>query len=151
VRRSPKPNSSVRRGAMMRTFGVALGLTALGLTALATSAIAADLPVKAPPPPPAPVWTWSGPYIGAHIGGGWVNRDFFIEDIEVDQRLRFFEPFDTRHHASGVVGGGQVGINWQFPGTAWVVGMEGDFSGTDIHRRGDVDLFRDNRRLDVNV
>jgi outer membrane immunogenic protein len=136
---------------MMRTFGVAFGLTAFGLTAFVSSAMAAELPVKAPPPPPAPVWTWTGPYIGAHIGGGWTNRRFEAEDIDQDVRNRFFEPFESRGNASGVVGGGQVGINWQFPGTAWVVGLEGDFSGTDIHRREDVDLIRDGRRLDVNV
>jgi opacity protein-like surface antigen len=105
--------------------------------------------VKAPPPPPAPIWTWSGVYIGAHIGGGWTERRFDEEDI--DHRNRFFDDFDDRHNASGVVGGGQVGINWQFPGSNWVFGMEGDFSGTDIKRDDNRDLFQDNRRMDINM
>jgi outer membrane immunogenic protein len=129
---------------MMRTFGVAFGLTAF-----VSSAMAAELPVKAPPPPPVPVWTWSGVYIGAHIGGGWTNRRF--EEEDVDHNNRFFDRFDDRRRASGVVGGGQVGINWQFPETNWLVGLEGDFSGTDIKRDVNRDLFENNRPLFVNM
>jgi outer membrane immunogenic protein len=33
---------------------------------------AADMPLKAPPlPPPAPVFSWTGLYVGADIGGAW--------------------------------------------------------------------------------
>src|SRR5580704_1160978 len=33
---------------------------------------AADVPLKAPPlPPPAPVFNWTGLYVGADIGGAW--------------------------------------------------------------------------------
>ena len=32
---------------------------------------AADLPVKARPLPPPPVFSWTGFYIGAHVGGAW--------------------------------------------------------------------------------
>jgi outer membrane immunogenic protein len=37
---------------------------------LGTPALAADMPVKAPPPP-APVWSWTGFYIGADAGYAW--------------------------------------------------------------------------------
>ena len=53
----------------MRTF-----LIALGLTALATSAIAADLPRKAPAVPPmqaVQAVNWTGFYIGVHSGYSW--------------------------------------------------------------------------------
>jgi len=39
--------------------------------ALSTGAFAADLPSRAPPPvyvPPAPIFTWTGIYIGGQIG-----------------------------------------------------------------------------------
>jgi len=32
---------------------------------------AADMPLKAPPPPPPPVFSWTGFYVGADIGGAW--------------------------------------------------------------------------------
>jgi outer membrane immunogenic protein len=51
-------------------------LCAVALTALTVApALAADLrarpPVYKAPPPPAPIWSWSGCYIGGHIGGGY--------------------------------------------------------------------------------
>src|SRR3974390_2120684 len=47
---------------------------ALGTIALASSAMAADLPVKAPAPlPAAPIPTWTGFYIGGHVGALWGN------------------------------------------------------------------------------
>ena len=35
------------------------------------SANAADMAVKAPPMAPAPIWTWTGFYIGGNVGGIW--------------------------------------------------------------------------------
>ena len=41
-------------------------------------AVAADLgrpaPVYRPPPPVVRVWSWTGCYIGGHIGGLWATR-----------------------------------------------------------------------------
>ena len=37
------------------------------------AAHSADLAVKAPPPP---VFSWTGFYIGANIGGAWVNNNW---------------------------------------------------------------------------
>ena len=53
---------------------VAFAITVI--VATASSAFAADLPVKAGPAPvAAPVYSWTGFYIGANIGGGWGDRD----------------------------------------------------------------------------
>ena len=49
-------------------------LASVGAIALAGSAFAADLPSRAPPPvyvPPAPIFTWTGFYVGGQIGYGW--------------------------------------------------------------------------------
>src|SRR6266545_1661299 len=65
------------RGRVMRKFF--LGSTALvGL--IAGPAIAADLAVKAPvykgPSPPVVIYSWTGCYIGANIGGGWARKSW---------------------------------------------------------------------------
>jgi outer membrane immunogenic protein len=84
---------------------------AIAVLSLAGTASAADLgrrmPVKAPQVV-APVNTFSGFYVGAHIGGAFGARD----DDQVD----------------GVIGGGQVGYNWQIQN--WILGIEGQFSGS---------------------
>ena len=48
-----------------------------GLMALVSPALAADIraPVyKAPPPPVVPVWSWTGCYVGGHVGGLWARQ-----------------------------------------------------------------------------
>ena len=46
-----------------------LGSVAVLTLSAAGAANAADLPLKAPPPAPPTVWSWTGFYIGGHIGG----------------------------------------------------------------------------------
>jgi outer membrane immunogenic protein len=110
-----------------------LGSTALvALVAFAAvgSAGAADLPVyKAPPMVAAPVFSWTGCYIGAHAGYGWGrNRNDFGTAIasgatENEGFPAEFGPFD--HNTNGGVVGGQVGCNYQWANN-WVVGVEGE-------------------------
>lgn len=81
----------------------------VALAGLAASpAIAADLPLKAVPP--VPVYLWTGFYAGLNLGGDW----------------RASGP-----SASGVIGGGQVGYNWQYG--SLVLGGETDIQGTSLH------------------
>jgi len=86
----------------------------------ATAASAADLgarPIYKAPPPAAPLWSWTGFYIGAHIGGAWSSSD--VTDV--------FGGAGTID-SSAFIGGGQIGYNWQFAPN-WVLGVEGEFSG----------------------
>lgn len=95
-----------------------LGFLAATLFALSLplSANAADLPVRGPvykaAPAPAPVFNWTGFYIGGHIGYGF--GDFLANDID------------------GFVGGLQVGYNWHFAPNV-VFGIEGDFTASDVN------------------
>jgi outer membrane immunogenic protein len=91
---------------------------AAAVSLIGAQAYAADLPVKAPPVAPitpAPL-TWTGFYIGANIGYGWANvgAASFSNDL------------------NGVIGGGQIGYNWQTGGL--VLGVEGDFQGSGERR-----------------
>jgi outer membrane immunogenic protein len=111
---------------MMRTL-----LVALATTVLTTSAIAADL--KAPPPPPPP-FSWTGFYVGVHTGSGWADHDgdFRCESLTgVVCPSSIFDPFHHKLKGSGFVGGGHVGVNWQFM-PSLVLGVEGDISWTSI-------------------
>jgi outer membrane immunogenic protein len=111
--------------------------TAAVLTASA-SAFAADMGVKAPPPTPSPVYNWTGWYAGVNIGAsfGTVKTDFNTP-ITVQSTVGaasggFTFPIagsDTWYPAS-VIGGGQVGYNWQFS-PLLVMGLEADFQGAD--------------------
>jgi outer membrane immunogenic protein len=91
--------------------------------------VGAKLPVKAPPPP-AEVFTWGGFYFGPHLGGGWAEGK--AQSVS-GPGPGFFDPFRTDLNGGGVVGGAQVGFNWQFEPN-WVIGLEGDISGAQIDR-----------------
>jgi outer membrane immunogenic protein len=92
---------------------------------VAGSALAADLPVKARPAPiaPIPVFSWTGFYIGANIGGAWSNSTL-TESVT---------GANFTANNSGFIGGGQFGYNWQFNNN-WVLGIEGDIDGTTINK-----------------
>lgn len=100
----------------------------LAATMLAGSvalAQAADLPSRKAPPPvytaPVPVMDWTGFYVGANLGYGWMNN-FNTATV--------FTPGLANPHG-GIVGGGQVGFNYQI--SPWLVaGLETDFQGTGI-------------------
>ena len=107
---------------------VALGILGLA-TFIATPSLAADLAVKAPAYKapvlaPAPVQSWTGFYIGGNIGGvtntnsGTTN---FTDSIIGGAGF----PAPNRQNASGFLGGGQVGYNWQFD-PHWLIGVEAD-------------------------
>lgn len=93
-----------------------------------TTAFAADLPV-APPPPPPPIFTWTGFYLGVNLGLGGDRFSYpFSAVVPVAATGIGGNATIT---SSGIIGGGQVGWNWQFANN-FVVGLEADFSGAAI-------------------
>ena len=94
-------------------------------TLVAAPAFAADLgvmPMKAPPPVAAPVFTWTGLYVGANSGGAWSHNTLSDEILGFN--------FSTDN--SGFIGGGQVGLNWQIG--YFLLGVEWDIDGTTMSR-----------------
>src|SRR5215813_3013119 len=80
---------------------------------------AADLqkaPVYTKAPPPVEVFNWTGFYVGVNVGysagAGRVNGFTGSSDL------------------NGIIGGGQVGYNWQGMGSPWIFGIEVDGQGS---------------------
>jgi outer membrane immunogenic protein len=85
-----------------------LGLATAMLASAPVVSDATDV-VRAPAygsAPPIIAYYWTGFYGGGHLGVGWSDG------------------------ASGFLGGGQAGFNYQI--NQWVLGIEGQFSGTSI-------------------
>jgi len=99
--------------------------SALFIAAISTAS-AADMPVKALPPPP-PSCTWCGFYIGVNVGGKWVS----VEDTLTVGGTSFTFNRDSN---SSWIAGGQLGYNWQAPGSPWVFGIEGDIDAQRFSR-----------------
>jgi opacity protein-like surface antigen len=79
-------------------------------------AVAADMPDVTRPPPV--LWSWTGLYLGGHIGAGFGNSSFS-------------DPagppiYGGTVRTSAASGGGQIGFNWQIPNSAFVLGIEAD-------------------------
>jgi outer membrane immunogenic protein len=89
------------------------------------AAMAADMPVylKAPPP----VYSWTGIYIGGNLGYSWGNSG--IDNVLLNPP---FPPVTTSDSfkLNGVIGGGQIGANWQTG--SFLIGLE-----TDIQASGE--------------
>jgi outer membrane immunogenic protein len=99
-------------------------LGSVALIALGTaSAFAADLPArtysKAPAYVPAPIYAWTGFYIGGHVGGAFENNSY--------------NGFGVTGNRSSFLGGGQIGADYQFAPN-WVIGIEGTYSWVDLSR-----------------
>ncbi len=130
---------------------ILFAVSAAALALSAGSAFAADLPsrkeapVYVPPPPPPPMWT--GFYGGLNIGGGWTdnggahNTSSAYYDTRYSMgapvpgnagvsNLFFLPDGNSLGGAGGVLGGAQVGYNFQFG--QFVIGAETDFQGTSI-------------------
>ncbi len=107
-------------------------ISSVASVALASGALASDLPnTKGPAPfvpPPPPAFTWTGCYVGGNAGlsGGDFNKTTLFP-LDADG-------YWTADSATsrGFSGGGQVGCNYQFPTSNFVVGLETDFQGSTL-------------------
>src|SRR5262249_2143407 len=113
----------------MKKLAIAIAVAGL----IGTPAFAADVGV--PPPAPAPVYNWTGWYVGVNAGASFGNArtDFNVAPVFAvngsvsDQLTPGFFASDS-NYPSGFIGGGQIGYNLQYSPLI-VVGLEADIQG----------------------
>jgi outer membrane immunogenic protein len=109
-------------------------------TAIAAIALIGTPAFAAQPPPPAPVYSWTGFYVGGNVGYSWgnANTDVVGNGTLVARNLHppplnFSNPFNfaasNSARPNGVIGGGQIGYNYQFSPNG-VLGFEADIQGS---------------------
>jgi outer membrane immunogenic protein len=108
------------------TFATATVFT----VASAATVLAADMAPMVYKGPPAPVLpSWTGFYVGAHIGAAWQN----LSSGGIEDPNGFLASGNLPGGSkTAAIGGLQAGYNWQFA-PSWVAGFEGDFSWTSLH------------------
>ena len=102
----------------------------------AGAALAADMPVKARPLPP-PVISWTGWYVGVHLGVARMHGpSMTYDDLANSPTSATYFPANVDPSRGGIIGGIHGGFNWQFA-TNWLLGIEADFDGTGL-RNSDI-------------
>src|SRR5437016_3814000 len=94
-----------------------LALVALATVGAAAPALGADLGApyyNKTPAYAAPIYNWTGFYIGGHLGGVFSGSGDFSGLVLSDSSAR-------------LLGGVQAGVDWQFAPN-WVFGAEGQYS-----------------------
>src|SRR5205085_12582421 len=107
-----------------------------------TPAFAADMGVPSAPPP-APVYNWTGWYVGVNAGASFGKAKTDFNDATTLAATAHFAPpflgdipgtsnfglgFSDTSAPGGFIGGGQIGYNWQYSPII-VVGLEADIQG----------------------
>jgi outer membrane immunogenic protein len=102
-------------------------------------AVAADMAVKAPPIAPlaAPVYSWTGCYIGGNTGGAWAQKSTTETSSQsTGGTLTLLNTPLGSLTADGWAYGGQIGCDYQFNNN-WVVGVRGMWDGSDMRGSND--------------
>jgi len=111
---------------MMRKIALTLVTAASSIVTLSQVASAADLPRKMPVAPVmAPAPTWTGCYIGGNIGAAWGRAE-----------INAATGGGISGTNTGFIGGGQIGCDYQFAGTGWVIGIRDMFDATSLKSSG---------------
>lgn len=103
-----------------------------------TSRSAARVAAPTKAPVLVTLMNWTGFYVGGHMGGGWSNNRWSdpFGSMAVVGGVNL-AGFGDQTHATGPLGGAQIGANWQTG--PWVLGVQTDASAA--HMRGENTCF----------
>jgi outer membrane immunogenic protein len=117
-------------------------LSSVALVAVTSASFAADLPSRKAPPVAyvsAPIFTWTGFYVGGNVGAVFSNSSNITErapaiggDVAYNG-TGFSAPIGSK---TSVIGGLQAGYNFQF--SSIVLGIEADIDATGYNSSGAV-------------
>jgi outer membrane immunogenic protein len=113
----------------MNRFAI-VGAGLLAMAGLTGTASAADLPARTytkAPPMVAPIYNWSGFYIGLNGGGASSHDCYTITSVA---GAAVTPNSEGCHDATGGLVGGQIGYRWQ--ATNWVFGLEAQGDWADL-------------------
>ena len=112
-----------------------VAIVALTGSATANAADMARPYRKAPVPVAAPVYNWTGAYVGVNVGGVWSKDDGTWTANPALFGIGFTPVLNASGtgaiNASGVTAGGQIGYNYQVS-PMWLLGVEADINYTDL-------------------
>lgn len=88
---------------------------------------------------------WNGLYLGGQLGGAWARQSWHYNNYNYFNTIQT-ELLGTNFNfnAQNVIGGGYLGWNYQAT-TAWLLGVEGSFSGSRLNREIDSPFFATDR------
>jgi outer membrane immunogenic protein len=109
---------------MKKLLLATVALVALGATAPALAADLAARPYTKAPPMMAPIYNWTGFYIGGHVGGAFGNDNNFGGLV-----------VGNNNNDARFLGGVQAGADYQFAPN-WVLGIEGQYSWLGNNNNG---------------
>ena len=116
--------------------------TAVAVVMAAGSAGAADLsrPVYKAAPPPIPVFSWTGWYVGVHVGGAWGTKEWqdpsgSTFDGFLTNSFSFPDTTINNYGVNGFLGGLQIGYNVQSGPWVWGVEAQASWAGIRGSRR----------------
>jgi outer membrane immunogenic protein len=118
---------------------LATAIAAVALIGTSAFAAAPKKKIIPPPPPPAPVYSWTGFYVGGNVGYSWGNARADIAGEATNVSLpnsggggvtnAFGLAGSQAAHPTGVIGGAHAGYNYQISPQA-VLGLEADIQGS---------------------
>jgi outer membrane immunogenic protein len=117
---------------------ILLTTVSLGMLGLSAPALAADLtPYIKAPAVAAPMYDWSGFYVGVFGGGGFGNHN-----LNNALGPAGFANFTLNYSSTGGIGGGEAGFNWQSGSAVFGVEADGFWSGIKGNNHfGSTDAF----------
>jgi outer membrane immunogenic protein len=112
-----------------------LALTVSILAISSVSAFGGDLPSRVANAQAyvAPVYNWTGFYAGVNMGYSW-GHSSGTQTLSDTTTGTTVNGADTRFDLNGVIGGGQIGYNWQR--NNWLFGLEADIQGSGQRGNG---------------